>query len=227
MAMKRSSRRSARGSSRAAKTSGRASARGSASERGEAPAEREPKGRARKKGGGGGTELAICLGVIVILIVAVIFFWMKRDTEFRQYKQAKRQLRKAREENVNRAYRAWQNAYQVGRAFVTGEQPDAKPEDLLGPFQGKENIYNVIFDRQYKDKKNKPAEQQIAMDKSRLRVMRYGSPTTKDKITMYYGMAEGETLPIMLAEKFISAQEGDKKNMGGKITVIVKAEKEK
>jgi hypothetical protein len=189
--------------------------------------EREPRQKPRKKSSGGGTELAICLGVIVVLIVAVIFFWMKRDSEFKQYKQEVRLKKKARETNVSRAYKAWQQAYQTGKSFVMGRAPDAKPDELLGPLRSNPDIYNVIFDRSYKDKRNKQAEQQVALDTSRLRVMRYGAATVRDGIAMYYGMAEGETLPIMLAEKFIEAEKGDKKNLGGKITVIVKAEREK
>jgi hypothetical protein len=151
----------------------------------------------------------------------------RQDAEAQAYKREVQRLKATRERNVTRACRAWRKAFQVGRDFVTGKAPDAKPDDLLAPFRGKKDIWNVIYDRQYKDKRNKQACQQVALDKSRLRLMRYSASIEKDGISMYYGMAEEHTLPIMLAEKFIKPEAGDKKNLGGKITVIVRGERER
>ncbi len=229
MATRRSSRRSGRGSGRGARGSQRglaASTSGRSSQR-LADDEDVPIERGRKKtGGGGGTEMMICLGVLGVLVIAVGVFWKIKKDEQAAYAQSIREKRRAREANLNRAYKAFINAERIGKPFVIGNATDAKPEDLLSSLKGDDKIYNVIFDRNYKNKKNKAETQQIAMDSSRMRVTRYGKSEIKTGITMTYAKANNETLPVFLAEKTYKAEEGDKVNQGGRITVIVLAEEE-
>ncbi|MCZ7649307.1 MAG: hypothetical protein M5U26_29295 [Planctomycetota bacterium] len=229
MATRRSGRQSARASGRAsgraesppARASARASARGS--QRGAAE-EPKPKGR-KRGGGGGGTELAICLGILVVLLVTCGVMWSYRNNERSEFERETRAKKAAQEANEDKAYQAFNRALSVGASFIKGENANMTDDELFASFRSDPDVYNVIFNRMYKDKRNKDQTDQRTMDKSRLRIKQFGGGSIKDGISISRGKAENDTMDIMIATKRVNAEEGNKANLGGDILIMVKAVK--
>lgn len=218
-------RQSARQSSR---TSGRVSARASEakiSARGEGK-----KGQSiRKSGGtGGGKELMIGGIVIVVLCVAVGIMYVQKNGEIRSAEEAKRLANKATEDNLDRAKTAFRDAERAGMAFVTSKNEKATDEELFGSLKSNEVVYNVVYNRNYTDKRRSSQTEQRAMYKERLTSVGIGSSLgTPDGIQINTGKADNGSLDIVIARKNYTADKDDKTNSGGEILVIVKAVKPK
>ncbi|GMV81963.1 MAG: hypothetical protein AMXMBFR7_31470 [Planctomycetota bacterium] len=235
MAQRGSGRQSARGSARAsargvapATGSARASARGSAkgSQRGPAGTEDPGRGKPKKRAaGGGGMELVILLAVLGLLLVVCGVLYSMKSSEQENYQREVRAEKAAKEKNDELAYAAFQKALSAGAGFVKGESEKATNDELFASFRSDPTIYNVIFNRQYKDKRNKDQYDQRSMYPERLRVEQYSGGSVKDGVSITRGMAENKTLPIMIAKKMLNGPEGDKANLGGEILVMVRAVK--
>jgi hypothetical protein len=216
-----SGRGSASGSARA---SARGSARGSGFSR---DIEEQPPARStRKTRGGGGKELLICSVIIVALVVACGIMWVQRSNEEQERNAATSQLRRAKETNVDRAFKAFTAAQSAGFEFVNGKKPDATRESLVSGIQGDTNLYNVIFTWTYKKKQqNIPVQHALYTDPEHMNIKQTGKGTVKEGINMVYGY-NSKDQPIYIATKMYPPPAGEKNNLGGEIMVIVMAERE-
>lgn len=242
---RRSGRQSARGSGRATarasgrgeaenpKASGRTSARssaresgvrasGRASQRGEA----EISGRrsTRRGGKGDGMVIGIALGVIALMIVGAIVVYSNNKSKIQQADDTKRRIEKAREENEMRGLKYMQRALEAGAAYIRGETPEATDDALFGSLRGEADIYNVIFERNYKDRRNKSQTEQKKMN-GNTSYNQTSQDWKKEDITVHTGTAsDGQALVV--SKRMVPAKEGDKANLGGWVIVMVKGIKE-
>jgi hypothetical protein len=175
------------------------------------------------RGGGSGKFLAIFLGVIVLMITVCAVLYVKGSSEKSKADEAKKKVERVREQNLDRVYQAFLKAHSVGKNFVTGADPNATEDQLFGPFRGDSNIYNVIYTRNYKDKKRDTFAQKM-LDAGRKNIAESGNTTVKEGVQIKNGRANDE--PIMTARKAYSSDAADQINQGGEILVIVNAQKE-
>jgi hypothetical protein len=178
--------------------------------------------RSYGSGGGSGKFLAIFLGVIVLLVGICAALYLVKSDETTKMTRKNKQLEDIRQQNIDRAYQAYQRAHSVGLNFVTGRDPMASDDTLFGPFRGDPNIYNVVYTRNYKDKARDTFTQKM-MDKSRGNIGEAASGIMKDGINIKKGKANGGADPIMTARKSYPNDPADKVNQGGEIFVIVTA----
>lgn len=214
-----------RQSARASRTSGRTTTSGRTSARG-TDDPKEKKGKPRRGGKGGGTELAIGLGVLTLLIVVCVVLYVQRNQEKRDFDNEVRQSNRAKEENIDNAMAAFRQAEGVGMAFVTSKNEKATEDELFAPFRSNENVYNVVYNRQFKDKKRAVQTDQHALHKERLTSVGIGGTlATKEGVSINMGKAEGNSIDIVIARKGYLPDKDDKSNNGGEILVIIKAVK--
>lgn len=215
-------RQSARQSSR---TSGRTSGRvGAGGSKANTAAAEQKKGKPKKAGRGGGTELAIGLGILGVLVVVCIVLYFNKKQEFADFEAEKKAANRAKEENIDRAIAAFRKAEAAGTAFVTSKNDKATDDELFGSVRGDDTIFNVIYNRQFKDKKRNTQTEQKALHKELLNnVGQGGTLASKEGVEILKGKA-GET-EIVIARKSYMPEKDDKSNLGGEIMVIVKAVK--
>ena len=143
------------------------------------------------------------------------------------YEKGKQEKEYAKEQNIDRAYSAFKLAERAGLNYVMGRDAAAKDEVLFGTLRGKENIYNIIFYRRFKDMKLKEKLEEKYLDPSRVKAVgTLALLAEKEGIKINEGVAEDDKMPIVIAQKSYPAETGDKINAGGEILVIVKAFKE-
>ena len=173
-----------------------------------------------------GPELLIAAAVLGGLgVLAVVMYFVKQN-QVRDVESKLEQRVEVLNRNWKMAQEKFQTAYNTGLTFVMGKE-EVSEDILKAPFLGDDKIYNVIFIRNYKDNKNKDKTQVVTIDQGRMRIEKMGNPSKEDgDLKMNYALAEGRTLPIVVAERFIKPEKDDKANMGGTITIIVKAEKD-
>lgn len=238
---RRSGRQSARGSGRAtarasgrgeapsakssSRTSGRSSARDSgvrASQRGEA----DPSGRrsTRKTNKGDGMVIGIALGVIALMVVGAIVVYSNNKAKLRDAKTTEERIKKAREDNEAAGLKYMQVALEAGAPYIRGETPDAKEDALFGTLRGQPDIYNVIFERSYKDRRNKSQTEQKKMN-GNTSYNQTSQDWKKEDITIHTGTSS-DGQPLVVSKRQVPAKEGDKANMGGWVIVMVKGTKE-
>jgi len=179
----------------------------------------------KRKVRGVGKELMICFGVIAVLAVAaVVLFFVQRSHNVIIIRKIE-VLKEIFERNMKLGFDTYQRAENAGLLFVTGKDDKATDDKLFGAFKSDSKIYNVIFDRIYKDKKNQTKTEQRSMFKDRLRIESIESKGREENgVSANYGFAEDKTIPIVVAKKFIKPVQGDSANLGGAIMVIAKAE---
>ncbi|MBI3830731.1 MAG: hypothetical protein HY291_14515 [Planctomycetes bacterium] len=220
MTQRQSTRQSSRTSGRVARASeAKISARGEGK-----------KGQSMRKAGGtgGGKELMIGGIVIVVLCVAVGIMYVQKNTEIRDATEAKRLANKATEDNIDRAKTAFRDAERAGMAFVTSKNEKATDEELFGSLKGNDTVYNVVFNRNYTDKRRSNQTEQRPMFKERMTPLGIGTSLgTPDGIQINKGTADNGSTEIVIARKNYMADKDDKTNSGGEILVIVKAVKAK
>lgn len=220
-------RQSARASKTSGRTSGRATAGGKPSARGGVGGDpKDKKAKAPKRSRGGGTELAIGLGVLTLLIVVCVVLYVQRNQEKRDFDAETKATNRAKEENIDNAMAAFRQAEAVGMAFVTSKNEKATEDELFAPFRSSSNVYNVVYNRQYKDKKRAVQTDQHALHKERLTSVGIGGTLAmKEGVAINLGKAEGNSIDIVIARKSYSPDKDDKSNNGGEILVIINAVK--
>ncbi|MGD0091274.1 MAG: hypothetical protein ABSE73_15260 [Planctomycetota bacterium] len=203
---------------------------GAHSSRGERHEPKAAGASVRKKVRGPGKELLVCFGVIAVLALAALLLNKQRTQEKLEAEEHKEAQEKIFKLNLERGFTTYRRAEAVGLNYVgTGE----KTEDaqLFGPFKNDDRVYNVIYERTYKaEKRNALGEivgesEKKAMYPGRNPSVEIGNFSGKDAgVTCCYGLAENKTIPLVVARKTIPPKEGDAVNLGGTITVLVKAD---
>lgn len=177
----------------------------------------------KKRIRGVGKELMICFAVLSVLAVVAVVLGVIRSRQKRDAARIIKDREEAFEHNMKLGLETYQRAENAGLLFVMGKEqtPDEK---LFGPFKNDDKVYNIIFDRVYKDKKNNVKTEQKAMFVDRLKVESVEHGREENGIRINYGLAENKTVPIVIARKPVKPAEGDSANLGGNITIIARAE---
>ena len=179
----------------------------------------------RKKGRGGGTELMIAAGVIVFLGLIALVLHSQRKGEKEQADRDIAAAEKSFNANMQAGFSALGRAENAGFAFVTGKDTKLSDDQLFGPFRTDDRVYNVIYDRNFKDERIPFRSDQKAMSEARLRVERMDTIGREENgAKCCYGFADNRSQPIVIAAKSFKAADGDAVNLGGTITVVVKVE---
>lgn len=182
------------------------------------------RGGARGKKAVGGTELMVAGAVLVGLLVAVIFFYFLRHGQEQDANSAKNKLIETENKNFRLAKDWGEKAFNIGLGFVSGKEdtPDAQLLSIQG-----ESLYNVIYERNRKDKKGKDDNKQVALNKDRLINADIPSVTRDEGgWHMVYAFGDGKSVPLVRATKTVSPDANDTVNKAGTITVMVKAEED-
>lgn len=228
MTNRQSSRQSARTSPRASSRTGMDAAPSRTSQRTSQRGGSEASARRRAAAGAGvGSKPLVVAGVVIgVLLLTVLFLYSIRSNEKQQVLSAEKKLKETREKNEDTAFQAAQKAVLAGTSYVSGRDEKIADEQLFSPFRGDENIYNVIFTRQYKDKKMQSKFDQKIMNKEVVSIKTFTATVSREGIQMNRGVTADDTQPLMVAKKIIPSDPSDKINMGGDITVVTKALKE-
>jgi hypothetical protein len=178
----------------------------------------------KKKVRGVGKELMVSFGVIGLMAVAALVVYIVVSRSNREKTRWQEEQAKILESNMKLGFDSYQRAENAGLLFVMGKDEKAADDKLFGPFRGDDKIYNVLYDRIYKDRRNKPMTEQKAMFADRRTgVGSIEKFKEENGVRVNYGFAENKTIPIVIARKMIKQTPGDNANLGGEITVIVKA----
>ncbi|MCY3021826.1 MAG: hypothetical protein NTW87_22685 [Planctomycetota bacterium] len=180
-----------------------------------------------KKRRRGGPELVIAFGVIALLGVVALVLNVVRTKEQRQVAGEIEVRERTYRENLELGANMYVKAEAAGMLFVMGKEEKASDDKLFGPFRNEEKIYNVIYDRNYKDRGKQTKNEQRAMFPDRLRVEKMERGKEENSLRLNYAYADSKTVPLVIANKSIKAAEGDAANLGGSITVIVKAREDR
>ena len=180
----------------------------------------------KKKVRGVGKELMICFGILGFMALTAVVLYIVLSGRNKEIIIRVTEQKDIFKRNMKLGFDSYQRAETVGLLYVLGKEPTATDDKLFGPFKSDDKIYNVVYDRVYKDRRNQPKTEQKAMHTDRLRVDSIEkSEEDKDSgVRVKYGLAENKTIPIVIASKMIKGPKDDNANMGGSITVIAKAE---
>lgn len=172
-------------------------------------------------------------GLLAILAIALTVGYLRSGERKKNEDVVEVQVR-ILESNVKLAKDELKKAVDLGTLFSVGKETiDPKdPSKLFAPFKGNSKIYNVIYNRDYKDKKQTEKHDMFALvddpDHRALKELnKTGIPDEKDLIVKY-GLAsdKDKLIPVVLATKIIHPAKEDLVNTGGKIMVVVLAEED-
>ncbi|HYG76314.1 MAG TPA: hypothetical protein VEK08_15015 [Planctomycetota bacterium] len=187
-------------------------------------------GRPIKKKQRGGPELMIAGGVIALLGIVAAVIYVNKSKKINDVESGKREQQELFDNNMKLGFDYYMKAENSGLPYVLGREKDDIINDeqklasrLFSQFQGDDKVYNVLFERRYKDKKAKEKTDQKFMFPDKNRIERVDRGTEMNKVRVTYGFAENKSIPLVWAEKIIPSEQGDQANLGGKITVLVKA----
>lgn len=179
-----------------------------------------------------GPELLIAFAVLAVMGVLAGVLYVTRNKQIRDVEQKKAAREETYENNMKLGMDMYMKAEECGVKFVIGKEDESITGDeqklrakLFGRFQKDDKIYNVIYDRRYKDKKTKEKNdiKQLFADRTHLETIQARSKQDHD-IRLNYVMAENRTFNCVMASKIIPPAPGDTVNQGGTITIIVKAQ---
>jgi len=176
----------------------------------------------RKKGG---PELMIAIGVIAVLGLSSVAIYVSKSGQKREADSIKAKRDEVLESNMKKAEEVYNRASNTGKKFVMGkEAADFDTVKLFEPFKSDSNVYNVIYDRNYKDRRGKDKTDQKAMYPEKLRLEKMDFSQERIGVRYNYGFAENKTIPIVIGSMLIPGEKDDAANMGGSITIITVAE---
>jgi hypothetical protein len=172
----------------------------------------------------GGKEILIALGVIGALGVLALIMYMTKSSQLKEVGDIEKERKRIFEENMRRGEDAYVKAEAAGKLWAMGK--DNNTDKLFAPFQGDSKVYNVIYDRNTKDKRGNSKAEQKAMDPAKLSIIKFDNKSKEGSTgaQIQYGFGDNRTKPIVVASKAIAPEAGDQVNGGGRITVIVDAE---
>ncbi|MCY3020419.1 MAG: hypothetical protein NTW87_15475 [Planctomycetota bacterium] len=182
-------------------------------------------GEPRRKKKRGGIELLIAFGAIALLGVIALTLYVIGEQKRRAAAGRAAAQEAILQRNMALAGGTYAQAESAGMLFVMGKDPGATNETLFGPFRTNEAVWNVIYDRNYKEGRP-PAlrTEQRAMFPDRLRFDKVEHTREDNGVRLNYAFADNMATPVVIASKAIKGADGDTANPGGVITVVVKAE---
>jgi hypothetical protein len=183
-----------------------------------------PGASVRKRKPRGGKEILIAIGVIVALGVLALIMYMIQSSKMSEVGKIVEERERIFQQNMSRADDMYVKAEAAGRLWVMGK--DNSTDRLFAQFQGDPNVYNIIYDRSTKDKRGNSKPEQKAMFPERLSIIKFDNKG-KEGTTgaqLQYGLADSRSTPIVIGSKAVAAEAGDQVNLGGRITVIAKAD---
>ena len=183
----------------------------------------------------GGPELLYAAGIIAVLGIIALVLGVMKNGKQKEVETLIHERQQALDDNMKLGKDAYRIAETAGMLYVMGkeegipaEKKDALPakldEKLFGSLRSDSKIYNVIYERNFKDKKNKEQTDQRALNPNRLTlnsIPEYGE--VDHDVKVMYGFAENKTVNVVIASKSIPPEANDAANLGGIITVIVRA----
>jgi hypothetical protein len=188
-------------------------------------------GKKYKPKRGYGKELMYIFGFVAVLGVVALLLYVQKKGQQRERDAEIEKRQSIYEANMKLGYDMYEKAKLAGFKYVTGqEDPDIMADDaklrqkLFSAFEKDDKIYNVVFDRRYKDKKTKEKidNKYLYPDKTRIETIQAHSKKERD-VALSYGMADGRAQDVVIASENLQAKKDDPVNLGGSITVIVKA----
>lgn len=189
-------------------------------------------GKPKKQRGVGGA-LMVCFGALGFLGLVAGILFVTKSSEKKKVESIKNENLERYESNIKLGFDYFQKAETQGMLYCMGKENEALlgdkaklREKLFAPFVHDEKIYNVLYERRYKDKKAKEKPDQEFLYPERNRIDRTEKGELKNEIRVVYGFAENKTIPLVVASKTIKPQEGDQANLNGSITVMVKAQED-
>jgi len=196
---------------------------------------RDDSGKAPKmKKRRGGPELIIAAGIIAVLGIVSAVIFVNKNKKINEVESSIKEHQDIFDTNMKTGYDGYMKAENSGLLYVLGKEKDDIMNDeakltsrLFAPFQGDDKVYNVLFERRYKDKKAKEKTDQKFMFPERNRIERIEHGKTVNEVRVTYGFAENKSVNLVWAEKLVNAEKGDQANMGGKITILMKATEDK
>jgi hypothetical protein len=184
-----------------------------------------------KKTRGVGGALMVCFGALGFmgLVAGVIF--VTKNSEKKKVENAKNEEQEKYENNIKLGFDYFAKAETAGLLYCMGTDKDINEKEkmrdkLFAAFKGDDKVYNVLFERRYKDKKAKEKSDQEFLFPERNRIERTEKGEMKNEVRVVYGFADGKTIPLVVGSKNIKPTEGDQANLGGSITIMVKAQED-
>lgn len=125
------------------------------------------------------------------------------------------------DENFSAAEKLLKRAEETGIKLLRGEV-DFDAAKHLNPFVLDNTVYNVVYERYYKDAKGNERIQQHALFSERLRILKIDHGIERDGARMNYAFAGAEKEKnIVIASKQILPPAGDTVNLSAIIHVMV------
>lgn len=175
-------------------------------------------------------ELIVAGAVVVLLAVAAIAVYVVKSSERAKINKDKEEQKNIFESNVKLGKDAMDKAIKAGTLYMVGKAEAGFDEkSLFAPFKDDPKVFNVAYDRTTKDRRQNDISTSKKMfeDSDHYNVVKLNN--TKEfppDLVVSYGWAQGKTIPVVVATKVIKPNQGDVVNLGGVITVVVKAEED-
>lgn len=196
----------------------RASARKSAAGRGRG----DDGGKKKKVRAVGGKELLLAAAGIAILAGIVMFLAFRNSSRQKAANDAVSKAAEAEKTNFDAGEKTFNLAYEKGRDLLFGKE-EFNEAKHFGGFKSDPAIYNVVYERRFKDKKGNEKPQQNAMYPDRLSLIKTEYATEREGIRINYALADGKATNVIIATKNLKPPEGDTLTVSATLTVIVKA----
>ncbi|HEY3320621.1 MAG TPA: hypothetical protein VGP72_09165 [Planctomycetota bacterium] len=174
------------------------------------------------------------IAVVVLLALAVGVTGLVRHAQWLKTKGEIEKQEAIKEANLQRGQDVWRNAEKAGLLYVLGRETPALLEDdaklrarLFEPFVKDERVYNVIFERRYRDRQRRDQTdaKYLYADRTRIDVLNLVNEE-RSGVRLQYALADRKNVNCVFATKIIPAPGDDNVNLGGMITVLVRAEED-
>ena len=175
-------------------------------------------------------ELIIAGVAVVLLAGTAITVYVVKNSERAKVNKDKDEQKNIFESNVKLGKDAMDKAIKVGTLYMVGKvEAGFDEKSLFAPFKDDPKIFNVAYDRTTKDRRQQDVSTSKKMyeDSDHYNVVKLNN--TKEfspDLVVSYGWAQGKTIPVVVATKVVKPNQGDLVNLGGVITVVVKADED-
>lgn len=179
----------------------------------------------KKKGAGkgvGGKELLIAFAIIAVLAAVVIVKSMSNNAKIKGIKDAENAKLEAQTKNYESASKLARAAEDRAALMLIGKE-EFDENKHFGSFKADPSVFNVIYERTYKDKKGEEKHFHKALYPDRLSFVKTGFGTEENGVRINYALADNKATNVVMAVKNIKLPEGDNLNVSAMITVISKA----
>jgi uncharacterized protein YpmB len=180
-------------------------------------------GTSGRSGGGDKKIFFIIGGVIGLLVTVVLVLYFVRTGEKQTHDQKKQEKLAIQEKNIDLGKEYFKKAYAAGYPWISGKK-EGTEDEIMAPFKGDDTVYNVVFERTIKEKKDEK-KVQYKKDASRLTYVKIESPVLKhfedEKYTIYRGKTNDQETDLVIAEKYIPGEGAS--FTGGQVIIVLKA----